>query len=165
MAPYRRFPGSKITTCGDCRRRLTQLKENQWFSVSERSGLAWCVPEAPIGREGRQEKGGKVKKAGFQQRAHQVPIVCSLPGADKTFDAEMTTCTEKGICFTCNPAFDSVLAEGQTILFWPRGASVGGSGAPQGPDGLRLLSRARVLQRQALSGARGTVCEISVEYC
>jgi hypothetical protein len=106
-----------------------------------------------------------MKKAGFRRRAPQIAIVCSLPGADKTFDAEMTTCTEKGICFTCNPAFNSVLAEGQTILFWPRGASVGGSGVPQGPEGLRPLSRARVLQRQALSGARGTVCKISVEYC
>jgi hypothetical protein len=106
-----------------------------------------------------------MKKTGFRRRAPQIPIVCSLPGADKTFDAEMTTCTEKGICFTCNPAFNSVLSEGQTILFWPRGASVGGSGPAEGPDGLRLLSRARVLQRQALSGAMGTVCEISVEYC
>lgn len=106
-----------------------------------------------------------MKKSDFRWQAPQTPIVCSLPGADKTFDAEMTTCTEKGICFTCNPAFNSVLAEGQTILVWPRGASVGGSGAPQGPEGLRPLSRARVLQRQALSGAKGSVCKISVEYC
>ncbi|MGD8542270.1 MAG: hypothetical protein PVI27_04905 [Desulfobacteraceae bacterium] len=106
-----------------------------------------------------------MKNADFRRHAPQIPIVCSLPGADKTFDAEMTTCTEKGICFTCNPAFDSVLAEGRTILVWPRGASVGDSGAPQGPEGLRPLSRAKVLQRQAFSGAKGSVCKISVEYC
>ena len=106
-----------------------------------------------------------MKKVGSRGRAPQIFIVCSLPGADKTFDAEMTACTEKGICITCNHAFNSALAVGQTILFWPRGASVGGSGASEGQVGLRPLSRARVLQRQVLSGAKGTVCKISVEYC
>ncbi len=106
-----------------------------------------------------------MKKANLERRGPQIPIVCSLPGADKTFDAEMTTYSENGICFTCNPVFNSALVEGQTILFWLRGASVGGAGAPQGPKGLRTLSRARILQRQALSSATDTLYNISVEYC
>jgi hypothetical protein len=77
----------------------------------------------------------------------------------------MTTYSENGICFTCNSVFNSALVEGQTILFWLRGASVGGAEVPKGPKGFRTLSRARILQRQALSSATDTLYNISVEYC
>lgn len=106
-----------------------------------------------------------MKKADFKCYERQIPIVCSLPGADKTFDAEMVTYSDKGICFTCNPVFNSALAEGQTILFWLRGASLGGGTAPKGPDGFRTLSRARVLHRKAFRDAKGAAFNISVEYC
>lgn len=106
-----------------------------------------------------------MKKADFKSGKRQIPIVCSLPGADKTFDAEMVTYSDTGFCFTCNPAFDSDLAEGQTILFWLRGAGLGGGTVPEGPEGFRTLCRARILQRKAFCDTKGAAFNIRVEYC